>query len=694
MSLAAIDRSQTKFGPHGKRSLNSYKSARERFPEAASTLVKAHELLGVKLATVIPTASLPSSKGHDLGVGNYAGYSHEILQFLGFNNAKRVADLPVSHISPSDLGTGKEICPYAGDSSMLATHLIDWEALPRQIQPASTLQFVKAGNASNGSSYATYENVGTRLPAVIDEFYRLNAQETRNSEVTSYFTDYSSFIGERGELIKANVLANKLAESYRDEEVAKDYSKWSEEHKAIFSDKLSIEAKITELGLGQEVEKNFLTQFIAFKQLQERNQKLQKAGIEVVGDVPIAIPAIYQLLHPKAFLNDYRLGAPPEKQYAKDGGKDIGQKWGFLVLDPRQFVNSDNSLGEAGQILQNHFKWLGSLFGGKLRIDHGINVLGGGWVYPKDSNPADSRAFRLRFAPTDHPNSLARELSLIKDPAAFNEVEFGYDPDSVKRDYLEQHPEIIDQASEWLSRIVLPALRGLAEGMHTEPRIVIENLGVLPLPVRIAYEKLARDNPGVSQMFVFQHTNIEDSKNEHRPTSTQQRTGDTFFASTHDSENAFAFVQKIFQEKEQAPWIQYFKSLFPHFDETKVSADPKEFLKYFMAASLLRGTHMAGGTSWTGMFFTDLFGLTLNKEDQQGRYNDPGTSGAINPNWRTKMVDGWQKAYEDRLEDGSLTSTYAAAALGIEAKYKDEAYTPVIQQLVTNLEEIDAELKR
>jgi 4-alpha-glucanotransferase len=677
---------------HRKKVMNSVASAMHNYPKAPELLEQALRILKAELGVVIPTPSMPSltnSKAlmyssNKWPIGSYS-VPDNVVNVLKFLVYTQVADLPSGKLLATgiqSLAEGNRICPYDANGSMIGEHTINWRNLPLVLQPNENIAKASANLLSD--PLVGYEQIGINLKGLIDETHQNWREHSENNqEVAEFMQGFEAFKQERASIIKANVLAEFIAAEHYNRST--DYSGFGDQYKALFTNPVLIEQQFAESRrLKTKLEKTLLIQYIAHKQQLGRNQLLATEGIQTVTDMPIAIPAIYKLLYPGAFLEGWCLGAPPEAIYAKKDEVDIGQKWDMPVLDPLKLFNKNGSLGSAGEVLQAHVRFLVQQSGGSIRVDHAISMLLSGWVYPEGSNPADPRAFRLMAAPSDHTEELARQLSVIPQAdanEAFQVGGNGYDADAIHEGYLNEHPEIVQQFARVIEQIVIPTLREEAAKLNLSPKLILENLGVVPLTARKAYEYLASKFPEVvTQMTVGQHAEPTDKDHMYLPTNVQP--GTTVFTSTHDSPSAWAFVNEVFDgpSEQKEAWIEYFESLFPKFDTNKLRQYKQEFLKYYKAACLLRGETNPGQgqslTSTTMAFFPDVFGgKTLRFNGQDLRFNQPGTGTnqiGVNPNWRIRIPEGWLTGMDESYAQGLTTTPYADVALALEALIERE----------------------
>ena len=100
-------------------------------------------------------------------------------------------------------------------------------------------------------------------------------------------------------------------------------------------------------------------------------QQMQKTPFAYIGDIPINVPAEISQRHPKWFLKDWTMGAPPD-QYSP-----TPQLWGFPILKPTVLFNKNGKINPAGRLLKRLLRFYLDGQKGGIRIDHFI-----GWVDP------------------------------------------------------------------------------------------------------------------------------------------------------------------------------------------------------------------------------------------------------------------------------------------------------------------------
>ena len=638
----------------------------EEKPLYTSAVSQALALLGKdRVALIAHAPSFPDAPGEPTGIGspltNGGRKFQDFIAQLGFNRVQLGPNGILKPFVPS---------PYQSSAFSLSPFLIDLDALaadpywcgllkPEQLA-ALRKQHPAVPNAD--PNRVDYHRAFELYDAALRQAYenwRYRKQHPQFKPITAgamYFNSHNR------QWLNRDVLYSLLSGIY-----GNDYwPNWPDElDRNLFNPNYKnhrmAKFRIADLEREHYSELDYLrfVQFLADRQMFNarrdayQNQRNGKPVASMMGDAPIAFSDRDVWAYRNAFLDDWRMGAPPD-EFAADG-----QAWGFPVLNPEAITKeipwTNNQtrrvLGPAGDLLKARFEKLFSEYSGGLRIDHVIGLIDP-WVYSQSHGfkSADHPAGRLYSSPesTDlNPFSLIEKNQLNPNTPADSARRVRSLTDEQKARYETVLSLIVDAANK--HKIPLENIMG-------------EDLGGEPtLPVKTA---LSDKHIGGVRVTQFEHhLNRIDADN-------WATTG------SHDNEPLLVWAQQQKQTAAIKPQANHLtQTLAPNdnlisrfFLRQKLKHDPQALVQAKFAELF------ASPAKSLQIFFADFFGMT-------DSYNRPGVNDPTN--WTLRIPQNFEDFYYDQLAKGKGLNLPDALKTALHARGEDANHPELTHQLET-----------
>ncbi len=387
-------------------------------------------------------------------------------------------------------------------------------------------------------------------------------------------------------------------------------------------------------------------QFIAHTQHEDLRRFTREVGLKLYGDLQIGVSQQDLWSYRALFLAGYRMGAPPSRT------NPDGQPWGYPVLDPGQFHDTDQSPGPVLEFMSLRVGKLLAEFDG-LRIDHPHGLVCP-WVYRADDPDqlhAVQTGARLFSAPNlpDHPAlaqyAIARPEQLSPDPRTPRHAD----------DWVRTLDDAqIDAYSTIFDTIVTAA--------HTHGRarsdILCEVLSTQPYPLQRVMQR-----HGLGRFRVTQKADLANPSDVYR--SENAAPADWIMVGNHDTPTIWQLVDRWQQSGALQAQAQYLAARLA----------PAESDIATLAASLAADPHRLAQAKFADIFasparhvlifFADLLG-------EKESYNVPGTVDDLN--WSLRIPSDYPQQYAARRRTRSALDLPAILAMAL--RRRDQPETP------------------
>jgi 4-alpha-glucanotransferase len=592
-------------------------------------VVRALQLLGIRtLALAIHDASFPMATDEDLGRGT--PYGDEAARFLA---TVRGLGFDAIQLGPQGETSAGNASPY--DATLFSQSLVSvaWAPLTRGepgdglLDPEELASLVAARppgcetRAAHRHVHAVARDV---LARVHERFYarrdagrvsraftqRLDEFSHRNAEWLAPYALYDALCAEHeadhregwprdagGELDR-RLLAPRGGE---EERAARRREALIARHRG----------RMDRYAFGQ---------LLAAEQHAALRERTAALGLRLLGDLQVGASDRDRWAWPAAFLDGYRLGAPPSRTNPQ------GQPWGYPVLDPDGYVAD----GAARRLLERRLARIFTKFDG-LRVDHPHGLVDP-WVYRSDDpDPlhAVQTGARLFGAPDlpDHP-ALARFAIAGPEDLSRDASTRRWDDDWVVR---------LSPAQVARYGILFDVLMAAAhQAGRKREDVACEVLSTMPFPLA---QVLARR--GVGRFRVTQKLDLGDPSDVYRPENAGP--DDWIMVGTHDTPSIWWVTEAWRREgRAEAHAQRLAERLEPNERERAalaeaLASEPDRLAEAFLAELFTtRARHVM-------IFFADVFGL-------REVYNAPGT--VSEENWSLRLPSTWRRDYAERLARG------------------------------------------
>ncbi len=573
-----------------------------------------HVLGDKKLELIIHNASAPSEDGKDIGIGSMYSNStrNMLLPFL------KTYGFSALQLDPEGMRPEHDPSPYVTNSFVYNPLIIDLENLTKpengSLLNQNLYQSIVDDNVAKNNEKGDYKYARDSVNKAIDNAYSNMILKAQNPDLVQDPQELDGVFA-MAEALEQHMQENKqILEPYAiysvlTEKFGNDYYKnWPSEYANLYADDNQHLINQIKYENADMIEKFFFTDMLATKARNEGVRAFQQEGIKTQGDNPVAFSNQEVWAHPKAFLNDYKMGCPPEH------GNPEGQAWGFPVLNPAKLFNRDGSYGEAGQLLYDKCAKLARDNQGGIRIDHIVGLIDP-FVYK--NSPAENTAGRLFSSENNHE---LRQYAIPRN----------------RHDSDRRFGAILED-------IVIPACEN--EGVNKND-IMCENLGSIPDHANRAFNRL-----GLGGMVVLQYHNSKDAKKM-----------DTIMPGSHDTLPLNTYVNNIYGKDEfnHKLWQATENSMHPsatgdqkqaEFDKYRFDTNPHTPERNKQGLVQKKFTELFTSPAQRAqIFWTDLLGM-------EQRYNTPGTSEG---NWTLRMTSDFEQNFNPEILIQSLSDAIKA----------------------------------
>ena len=408
-----------------------------------------------------------------------------------------------------------------------------------------------------------------------------------------------------------------------------------------------------------ELEYQNFVQFVAHWQWKQGQAIMKQHGLLPMGDSPIAFSDRDVWGNRHLFLEDWRMGAPPD-EFAKDG-----QAWGFNVLNPETILGKPGfflhhtKLAAGGELLKAKFEKLFSENPGGVRIDHVIGLIDP-WVYSQQAgfNSTTRPAARLYSSPEDtalNPFSIPNvsQVDTQKPPEDAHRVR------QLSAEQVERYAAVLDIIKNAAQKYNIPL-----------ENIICEDLGgALTTPVEKA---LAQSGLGGVRVNVFAKAGDENDPNRLRNVEAPHWVS----TGSHDNQPLLRWAEAQVQSEGikkltglLAKDLLWNNSVFYGFRKKRQWQKNPEQLATAKLAELF-----SSKSSSVQIFVNDLLGITE-------PYNQPGTSSA--DNWTQRIPQAFERFYHDQLVSGKALNLPEVLAMALQARGEDGRSSALIKTLKT-----------
>jgi 4-alpha-glucanotransferase len=607
-------------------------------PSRPAAIAEALKLLGVESFVLsIHDPSFPSDPGEDPGRGTpYGNGARRFLSFareLGFNGIQ---------LGPQGLTAPGNTSPYDGT------------AFSRNPLNVSLARLVDDGLLSRG----TLDEIVSARPPGAD---KRAADVAVHAAYDRVFREVHDAFVARGPEAKAR-LAGFMAESER--WLVRDalWAVLAAEHGPVLSEwpkteRGALDARLFARGAEKDpaakkrlaelvqqhaghIERHALAQMLVRDQHQAFRKEMRDLGLKVYGDFQIGYAAQDVWAWGAAFLEGYRMGAPPSRTNPE------GQPWNYPVLDPALYFDEAGGPGPAMELFRARFARMLEDYDA-IRIDHPHGLVTP-WVYRADAkNPKDAvkKGARLFSSPSlpDHPElakyAIATKAQIDCDVPRYADAwEHDLDDDQVRR-----YGALFDQMMESF----------IGSG-RDKGDLLVEVLSTLPHPLSRVLEK-----HGVGRFRVTQKAAPGDPHDVY--STSRANPADWVMVGNHDTKPIWTLIDEWRKSGRHELEADALAARLGATEEERAQlrdrfADPGNLAEAKLAELF---TSRAKNVM---LFFADLFG---DKEV----YNTPGTISDLN--WSLRVDPSWATSHEERAAGGRALSVPRALALALRARGAD-----------------------
>ena len=668
------------------------------------------ELDKKNLAIITHGPSFPSVFEDDTGMGSpYSDGAAKFMNFLrglGFNSVQ---------MGPGGNTKKTDASPYTSTVFSNNTLFIDLKPLTTSewagILPEDTLKDIVANKGKASDNYAyVYERQSEALrDAWANYKAKVENPSDENKEIIENIeTKFAQYKESNKMWLNNDALYEALIKANDDQDYWKNWNETDRDLPRLLvssnkNDRKKAQARIDQIKsdpvLADEMEFYKFCQLISSVQCEQLSQK---TDMKTIADVQVTYGDRDWWAFQNLFLDNYRLGAPPD-YFSADG-----QPWGFPVMDPEKlFVRNKNGsikmeegkpvLGEAGKLIKVRFDKMFKENPGGVRIDHIVGLIDP-WVYPNTANTAkrEDGGYRL-FSSPDTRSGIVKFLSAIsaKLPEYIQSIltkampslkpsnalsqwskvpKDGVDNDVprdtnlwVKQDKIT--PEITDKYAEIIDIIIQSA----KDNGVPVSNIICEDLGTLTNPV---VEVLK--SRGLSGLRVTQFVNATDKDHMYRGKNVDPK--HWIVPGTHDNETLISWTEKL-QNKEELGMHAKALAEDLKLDAKKLESDRNEFITAKFAELF------ASPAQNIQMMFSDFLGI-------RDKYNDPGAKKPeeLIKNWRLRVPTNYENFYYKQLQRGKGLNI--PEALEIAMNSKDDQFKTKNESLIKKLHEFAEILKQ
>ena len=617
-------------GDKGKYSTTHFDEMR-----ASADIKKALDVMDKKLEVIIHGPSAPSKSGKDVGVGSlYSESSKDLL--IPFLKTWGITGIQVG---PEGITPNGDASPYVSNSFVYNPLMIDLEQLTKpkygsildkniytsieKLNPAKNNELGDFNYANNAfdialtNSWNNFKNKIANLDSIV------NPEEREG--LIRLSKDYNAYVAENKEMLEPYAIYSVLSERFGNDY----YVNWPYEYQNLYNPKNEQLIGKLRAENQDEIDKFMFVDLLAKKSREEGISAFNEAGINTVGDNPVAFSNQEVWANKNAFLKDYKMGCPPDNEHSS------GQAWGFAVLDPAKLFNKDGSYGLSGQLLYDKCKKLALDNQGGIRLDHIVGLID---PYVYKNSPVEPTAGRL-FSSEHNPD--LRQFAIPRG----------------KNDTADRFATIIKD-------IVIPACE---DAGLSKDDIICENLGSIPDHARQAFDRL-----GLGGMIVTQYHNGMSAKRN-----------DTIMIGSHDQIPLVQYTNNLY-----GPYgmDKFNHALWPAVENSlprNATHDQKQakFDRYRFDTN--RQKPEDNKNAFKEMKFTELFtspaqNVQIFWVDLLGKDKVYNVSGEANPNnWRLRLSSDFANQFDPSM---------LIQAISDALKAQDEQTVKENQDLINSLD--------
>ena len=586
------------------------------------TINEGLQILDKKVGIIIHNSSAPSVKSQNTGIGSLLSETtgKKLVPFL------REQALTSIQQEPNYLRSVKDVSPYAPLDTAKNIYMTPLEKLTGLISVGTYATIV--ANAPKNDERTDYKYVREIYPKVLREAWE-NYKKGDMSE-------FNTFKAAQSDELETGAIYQILSKLNKND----NWKKWNVVDKNLFNPQNPNQAKKGQIRLN-EIKNNYqddidfyiFQQMILDKEIKSTNAQNKAAGINIIGDSPVAYSSVEVWKNQDLFMKDIALGVGPD-YFSKDG-----QRWGFAVLKPETIFNSDGSLGKGGEFLKRKYEKMFEEAPGGVRIDHIIGLIDPFVYSTKEPKMTEQNSGRLYSSP---------DSELLGKYAKHTDEEY----------------------NAILTKIVIPAAEkyGL-----TKDNIICEDLGTITPPVEKAMKDLKLSGIAVTE---FDYRG--------RDTAPEK----ILMLGSHDNTSFIEYTERLFKDKEIENGKEHFakKTQYLAEDTAPYGQNFEGYLngirqdkKKFMAASFAE--LFTSPAKRIQVFFTDFFGIPKT-------YNTPGKRHGC---WTLRLPANFEELYYKNIKEGFGLNFPEAIATAI--RHKGEDFAKQNQKLLDNLDKFAGILK-
>ena len=394
---------------------------------------------------------------------------------------------------------------------------------------------------------------------------------------------------------------------------------------------------------GSALDLHTFGQFVLHTQHSELRRFASEIGLRLYGDLQVGVSHRDRWSRRGLFLHDYVMGAPPSRTNPE------GQPWGYPVLDPDLYFESDGSPGPAQRFVAARLDRLLGDFDG-VRVDHPHGLVTP-WVYRSDDpdpHGAVRKGARLFSSPDlpDHPR-LARYAIARPDQI-----------DHALPRHADHRVHALEPAQVERYGVLLDVALSQARRHGRElSDVLCEVLSTWPAPLRAVMER-----HGLGRFYVTQKADPGDRQDVYRTANAQPE--DWVMVGSHDTASIWALLREWEGTERTTAWARYLAGrLTPPGRDPSAVAERLASSRGALADAMLADLFV-GPARHVSVFFADLLGL-------EERYNLPGTVGGHN--WTLRVPPDFAAFHAIRSGDGAALCPARSLALALRARGDDDA---------------------
>jgi 4-alpha-glucanotransferase len=396
-------------------------------------------------------------------------------------------------------------------------------------------------------------------------------------------------------------------------------------------------------------------QFIVHMQHAAFRKFASESGIKLFADLQIGFSQRDFWCWRQLFLPGYLLGAPPSRT------NPDGQPWGYPVLNPDLYFESDGSSGEVLRWFSQRIDKLLLDFDG-VRVDHPHGIVCP-WVYKDvqcDALRAVQQGARLFESPESAEHGPLKKFAIARpDQLAHRGASAPYADGWVSR--LDEN-----QVERYGTLIQLIRQRMAARGFDNAD-MICEVLSSCPYPLRRVLDLYQ-----LGRFRVTQKAQPANANDVYRSDNSQP--ADWIMVGTHDTKPLW-LVADGWTAQEREGWAVYLAERLARQPDkraelvAKLRADKKSLIEAMFADLFI------GPARNVSIFFPDLLGM---KET----YNRPGIVDA--GNWTLSVPNNYKHVYDERCKNQEALSLPRVLLMALRARFGNDnaEANAVIERLV------------